>query len=181
MGTKCGVTPREASRNMLRTTLLLALLALAMAIELKAEHHHEDTDHGDRGAMYRFGVDNFDKNGKGMGKQRNVQVDIRLPIDAVVDEKYYYKEGATDSDEAYQECDQQADGNKHTLIRCEIAQVIEHTTLYVHAHFPKKHFSNAKLAHLEETGATVKGSLSKDDVHINDAHLPLLKHWTARS
>ena len=74
-----------------------------------AEHHQEDTDHGDRGAMYRFGVDNYDKaTGKVMSKSHDVQVkwqaqlpcwltsglqvDIRLPIDAVIDETYFYME-----------------------------------------------------------------------------------------
>ena len=86
-------------------------------------------------------------------------------------------QGAKDSDQGFTECDSQPDGTEETLIVCDIKQVIEHTTLYVHAHFPKQKFSAASLAHLERTNALVRASLSKDDVHINDATLPLLKHW----
>ena len=95
----------------------------------------------------------------------------------MIDRVLWRMQGNDDTENAFQECEKQPDGTKHTLIRCEIPLVIEHTTLYVHAHYPKKMFSSAKLAHLEETGEKIRASLSQSEVHINDATLPLLKHW----
>eukprot|EP00657_Telonema_sp_P-1_P009944 TRINITY_DN420_c0_g1_i3.p1 TRINITY_DN420_c0_g1~~TRINITY_DN420_c0_g1_i3.p1 ORF type:complete len:131 (+),score=38.96 TRINITY_DN420_c0_g1_i3:159-551(+) len=125
---------RDSQRRVRGTTflrfLLLLLLCLAVScsgLKLIAEHHEEDNDHGDRGALYRFGVDNVDKKtGKSLGKMSDVTVDVRLPIDTVIDEKYFYAEGMN-PDEAFTECKQQADGAHQLLIQCHIPAVIEHT------------------------------------------------------
>lgn len=44
-------------------------------MKLKAEHHEQGhPDHGDRGALYRFGLDNYDENNEGKGTVRDLQV-----------------------------------------------------------------------------------------------------------
>merc|ERR1711959_435719 len=129
-----GDTPRSiqnlccvcAAISKMRYALLVLVLSLAGAsakLKLIGEHHAGDTDHGDRGALYRFGIDNYDETGHVASRQEGVVVHFRLPIDAVIDEKYFYLEGSS-SEDGFSECHVQQDGPEENLIICDVKRVI---------------------------------------------------------
>lgn len=87
-------------------------------------------------------------------------------------------QGFTDANDAFKECSTpKTDGEDNIVVRCNVPKVDEHITMYVHVQFPKEKFSAAELADMERAGMTAVASLSKDNVHMNDASIPLIQHW----
>jgi len=158
---------------------LLSLSALTDAVVLKAEHHGEGghPEHGQRGALYRFSLDNYDEQNRSLGEQTNLVVEAKLPAGTEIEEKYFYLEGHTDANKAFRDCTSKPDGDERIIVRCDIPRVLESVTMYIHSHFPKEKFSSSDLVDLERAGTKVIATLSKDGVQINDASMPLLQHW----
>jgi len=172
------MTSAMAACPLLVFALLLTTLC-ADAVVLKAEHHGEEhPEHGRIGAVYRFSLDNYDENNVSKGPATDLMVETKFPAGTKVEESYYYEEGFDSGDESYRECmNVKPDGDDRVLVRCKVNKVIEHVTYYVHVHFPKEKFKQSDLADLERAGTKVVASLSQKNVHVNDASLPLLKHW----
>merc|ERR1711907_694109 len=117
--------------------LLGICVGLALAVDgvvLRAEHHNEGhPDHGQRGAVYRFSLDNYDENNNPAGKAVDLTVETKFPTGTKVEESYFYLEGYDSGDDAYRECGNlKPDGEERILVRCKIPQVNEHVTMYIH-------------------------------------------------
>jgi len=146
---------------------------------LKAEHHDEGhPDNPQRGALYRFSLDNYDEENEPRKLAEGLTVRVKLPVGVDVEERYFYLEGYKSGDDSYRECAKPLPhGREYITVRCDVPQVKEHVTMYIHVNFPKKKFTTAELADLERAGSKVTASLARGKELLNEVSLPLLHHW----
>jgi len=70
---------------MMRLLLVALLASTATALKLTVEHHGEGhPDHKERGALYRFTLDNYDQENRSKGRKNNCVVCVHCPVELCV-------------------------------------------------------------------------------------------------